>query len=79
MERKGAIAHGDALSVVVIVAPTACRGTERDKRSFLSEGEIMKKTQNKMQNKNGQNANRNGAENCGKAQKSQNGNVENCR
>lgn len=39
----------------------------------------MKKTQNKMQNKNGQNANRNGAENCGKAQKSQNGNVENCR
>lgn len=68
------------MSVVVIVAPTACRGTERDKRSFLSEGEIMKKTQNKMQNKSGEaQNNRNGAENCGKAQKSQNGNVENCR
>ena len=39
----------------------------------------MKKTQNKVQNKNGQTANRSGAKNCGKAQKSQSGNVENCR
>lgn len=40
----------------------------------------MKKTQNKMQNKSGEMQNRqNGAENCNKAKKSSNGNVENCR
>lgn len=72
----------DALTAVGYRRKTRRRGARREKRGSFPKGEIMKKTQNKMQNKSGetQNAKRSGgAENCGKAKKSSGSNVENCR
>ena len=71
-----------ALTAVGYRRKTRRRGARREKRGSFPKGEIMKKMQNKMQNKRGetQNAKRSGgAENCGKAKKSSGSNVDNCR